>query len=258
MVDARRTETIGDATLYLGDCLEILPTLEAGSVDAIITDLPYGTTSCSWDTVIPFGPMWSEARRVMNDDSVFVTTAAQPFTSALVMSNLDWFRQELIWDKVLPVGFLDANRRHLRRHENIIIFSPNGYPTYNPQMERRGKPRGKGGPGRVSDVYHKYGPRKSCNNEYYPTTIITASNGDHTREELEGHPTQKPLRLLLYLLNTFTDGSYTVLDFCMGSGTTGVAALRLGRRFIGIEIEPKYFDIACRRIEQENRQLKMF
>lgn len=245
--------------LYLGDCLEILPTLPAQSVDAIITDLPYGTTQCKWDTIIPFVPMWNEVKRILKPLGVFITTANQPFTSKLIMSNMDWFRQEAIWDKVLPVGFLDANRRLMRAHENIVIFSAAGYSTFNPQMTRRGKPRAKGNSTHdINSVYGYYEKQVSFNNEYYPTTVITVNNGDRTRQELAGHPTQKPVSLYKYLINTYTNPRETVLDFTMGSGTTGVAAVQLGRDFIGCEIDAGYFAIAEKRIYEATLQPSLF
>lgn len=243
-------------SLYHGDCLEVLPTLPPASVEAIITDLPYGTTACEWDSIIPLAPMWEAVKRVLKPAGLFVTTSAQPFTSFLIASNIEWFRQEMIWDKVLPVGFLDANRRHMRAHENIVLFSPVGYSTFNPQMVTRGKPRMKGGKaGGMSDVYHSYGQRQSFNNEYYPTTIITVSNGDRTRPEVGFHPTQKPVKLMEYLLRTFTNPGETVLDICMGSGSTGVACVQTGRKFIGIEKEQKYFEIAKSRIAKAPQPL---
>jgi site-specific DNA-methyltransferase (adenine-specific) len=175
------------------------------------------------------------------------------------MSNLEMFRQEAIWDKVLPVGFLDSKRRLMRRHENIVMFSTAGYPTFNPQMTRRGKKRWKGGGASGEDeVYSAYGERKSYNNEYFPTTIIEVSNGDRTRKELVGHPTQKPVALYDYLIRTYTNHNDTVLDICMGSGTTGVAAIQLGRNFIGCEISPDYFKIAENRIKEAEMQPNLF
>lgn len=242
-------------TIYCGDCLELLPIIETGSIDAIITDLPYGTTACKWDEIIPFAPMWEQVKRILKPRGVFVTTASQPFTSVLVMSNLEWFRQELIWDKVLPVGHLDANRRHLRRHENILLFSPIGYPTYNPQKTVRGKPRWKGGMQTFQageTIYHSYTQIKTFNNEYYPTSLIEVSNGDRTRAEVGFHPTQKPVALYEYLIKTYTNAGDTVLDFCFGSGTTLIAAKQTGRKFIGIEKESKYYKIAEKRIAGAN------
>ena len=248
-------------TLYQGDCLEILPTIAADSVDAIVTDLPYGTTACSWDVIIPFAPMWEQVKRVLKPRGVFVTTASQPFTSMLIMSNLEWFRQAAIWDKVLPVGFLDAERRLMRGHEDIVIFSPAGYPTFNPQMVTRGIKRWKGGNRNNAlgqGVYHAYGGMKSFGNEYYPTTIITVSNGDRTRPELVGHPTQKPVALYDYLIRTYTNQGETVLDIASGSGTTGVSAVRTGRNFIGIEKEESYFKIMQKRVYEATLQPQLF
>ena len=244
-------------TLHLGDCLEYMRTMPDKSVDAIITDLPYGTTQCSWDVVIPFEPMWEQVKRI--NKGVFVTTASQPFTSQLVLSNRDWFRQELIWDKVLPVGFLDANRRHMRAHENIEVFSAEGYSTYNPIMTRRGIPRDKGNSVRKSgQVYGDYKQQKSRNNEYYPTTIITVSNGDRTRKEVGYHPTQKPVSLYEYLILTYTNEGDTVLDFTCGSGTTGVACIKTNRNCILVDNDPTYFAIAERRIKDAQAQPLLF
>jgi len=246
-------------TLHNGDCLEYMLGMDAGSVDAIITDLPYGTTACSWDVVIPFAPMWEAVKHVLKPRGVFVTTASQPFTSMLVCSNLEWFRQAAVWDKVLPVGFLDANRRLMRAHEDIVIFSPVGYSTYNPQMVVRGKPRGKGDSAREeSSVYHHYEKHKSFNNEYYPTTIITFSNGDRTRPELCGHPTQKPIAMYEYLIRTYTNPGETVLDMTAGSGTTIVAAIQTGRNAIGIEKRQDYFEIMQKRASEATLQPALF
>lgn len=246
--------------LYCGDCLEVMPRLAAGSIDAVVTDLPYGTTQCAWDSIIPLDQLWRAVESILKDRGAFITTANQPFTSALVTSNLNWFRQELIWDKVLPVGFLDAKKRHMKGHENIILFSPSGYTTYNPVMERRGPIRQKGSLNakRKSPVYGDYKQTVSYSNTYYPKSILRFSNGDRTREEIGDHPTQKPVALYGYLINTYTNAGDTVLDLAMGSGTTGVACMKLGRRFIGIEKEPKYFEIAQRRIEQAAAQPALF
>jgi site-specific DNA-methyltransferase (adenine-specific) len=242
-------------TLLQGDCLDILSTLPDKCADAIITDLPYGTTACKWDVVIPFAPMWEQVKRLCK--GAFVTTSNQPFTSSLVTSNTKWFRYSMVWDKKLPTGHLDANRRPLRRHEDIVVFSQNGH-TYNPQKVTRGKPRWKGGNQSFETgetVYHAHKQVKTFNNEYYPTTLIEVSNGDRTRAEVGFHPTQKPVALYEYLIKTYTNPGDTVLDFTAGSGTTGVAAIRTGRNAILIEREKKYFEIMQRRINEVQIEL---
>jgi site-specific DNA-methyltransferase (adenine-specific) len=229
--------------LRLGDCLEILPTLADKCADAIITDLPYGTTACSWDVVIPFAPMWKQVKRLCR--GAFVTTASQPFTSLLITSALDMFRYEWCWDKHLPTGHLDANRKPMKRHENVCVFSSNGH-TYNPQ-KWMSKPYKKG-LNKQASVYGSFKRHAAVSEDgsRYPTTIIDISGAARTGE----HPTQKPVALYEYLIQTYTNPGDTVLDFTMGSGTTGVACVRLNRNFIGIEKKPEYFEIAQRRISE--------
>lgn len=241
----------GDCTLYLSNCLEVMPTLEAQSIDAIITDLPYGTTACAWDTIIPFEPMWKEVKRLLKPRGVFVTTASQPFTSALVMSNLDWFKYEWIWNKSLAGNGILSDYQPLKIHENVCVFSKNGH-TYNPIM-RKGQFRHKGG---ISDKHGTFNGAQSSiveNNDYKPVSIINAS-GASLRTERQ-HPTQKPIILYNYLIRTYTNEGDMVLDFCMGSGTTGIAAINTGRSFIGVELREDYFTIAERRIAEAQMQM---
>jgi site-specific DNA-methyltransferase (adenine-specific) len=242
---------VSNATLHLGDCLNILPTLPDKCADAIITDLPYGTTACKWDVIIPLEPMWEQVKRICK--GVFVTTASQPFTSVLVGSNLEWFRYELIWDKSLSTGFLDANRKPMKRHENLVVFSRNGH-TYNPQKQP-GKPYKKGAT-KQTPIYGEFVPtaRTNLTGERFPTSIIDISNANRNKD---GHPTQKPVALYEYLIKTYTNAGDTVLDFCMGSGTTGVACVKTGRNFIGIEKERNYFEIAQKRIAEAQQQMIM-
>jgi len=249
---------MSDVKLYLGDCLEILPTLEAGSVDAIITDIPYGTTACSWDVVIPFEPMWREVKRILKSRGVFVTTASQPFTSRLVISNLDWFKYEWIWEKDRVTGALLAKIHPLKAHENILIFSKNGH-IYNPQ-KTTGHPkshkRGKNSkPPRALSLSIDLIGQNDCSTSRYPRTIQKFNVPNHG--EMGLHPTQKPIKLYEYLVHTYTNISDNVLDIAMGSGTTGVACVQTNRNFIGIEIEPKYFEIAEKRIKEAQMQLVM-
>jgi site-specific DNA-methyltransferase (adenine-specific) len=230
-----------------------------GSVDAVITDLPYGTTACSWDEIIPFELMWIQVKRLLKLRGVFVTTASQPFTSKLVMSNLEWFKYEWIWEKDRATGFLDAKRRPMRKHENIIIFSLNGH-LYNPQIKKKPpeniRPINYRRP--ASDSYGKYdeiAPRGIPQNMTYPQSVIKINRPNNDESGL--HPTQKPVKLYKYLILTYTNPGDSVLDFCFGSGTTGVACVQLNRNFIGIEIDPGYFKIAEKRIADVQRQMVM-
>jgi len=237
--------------LYNGDCLEIMQTLP--QVDAIITDLPYGTTACSWDNIIPFEPMWREVRRITN---VLITTASQPFTSKLIMSNLDMFKYEWIWEKDRATGHLDAERRPMRKHENVVVFSENGH-IYNPQIRRKPKenirPISRRAASDNYGAYNETAPRRIALDMSYPQSVLkinTANIGERGK-----HPTQKPVALLEYLIRTYTNEGDTVLDITMGSGTTGVACVQTGRNFIGIEINQDYFEIAKKRIKLAQMQL---
>jgi DNA modification methylase len=231
-------------TLHHGDCLEVMAGLPDASVDMILCDLPYGTTKNKWDSVIPFDALWAEYRRVAKPNAAIVLTASQPFTTALIASNMRDFRYTQVWDKVGTTGFQTAKVMPLRRHEDICVFY-RAKPTYNPAMEVRGAPRKKGGSKTDNGCYGDLRSAESFNNEYYPTSIIQVSNA--SKKGLV-HPTQKPVALMEYLMRTYTNPGDTVLDNCMGSGTTGVACVNTGRRFIGMEMDPEYFAIARDRI----------
>jgi site-specific DNA-methyltransferase (adenine-specific) len=226
------------------------------SVDAIITDLPYGTTACKWDVIIPFDAMWAQVKRLCK--GAFVTTASQPFTSVLVASNLQQFKYEWVWNKSHPSGFQYSKYRPMQKHESILVFSF-GRNCYNPQLTKgKRKASRSGAPIRARDADTVVGDGvKSIlanvyNDEYYPTTDLYFNCGARFRSV---HPTQKPVALYEYLIKTYTNPGDTVLDFCMGSGTTGCAAVRTGRNFIGIEKHPPYFEVAQRRITEAQQMV---
>jgi site-specific DNA-methyltransferase (adenine-specific) len=224
--------------------MKVLPTLADSSVDAIIADLPYGTTDCEWDSVIPLEPLWKEFKRVAKRNGAIVLFCKQPFTSVLVSSNVNWFRYCWVWEKTNAGDFMMADFRPRQLHEDVAVFSQAKH-TYNPQMEKGipyiDRPRKRSN--RICDsVMPNLGITN--NGTRYPSSIQRFSNGNNGIE----HPTQKPVDLLKYLVKTYTNPGDTVLDCTMGSGTTGVAGVQLDRKFIGIELDPNYFAIAQRRI----------
>jgi site-specific DNA-methyltransferase (adenine-specific) len=252
--------------LFHGDCVEIVPTFPPQSVDAIITDIPYGTTACKWDTIIPFRDLWRIVKHVLKPRGAFVTTANQPFTSALVMSNPKWFKYEWSWGKSLSAGFMHSKNMPLPSHENILVFSsaPIGHKSllgdrrmsYNPQGVRLSR-RKTTMPNKEGDSDHKLF-RKSVkpitpHGENYPKSWIDFSNASNLERGL--HPTQKPIALYEYLIKTYTNEGDTVLDICMGSGTTGIACMNTGRNFIGIEKDAAIFATAQKRITEAEQVL---
>jgi len=249
--------------LYEGDCLEIMPQLAENSVDAVITDPPYGTTACKWDTVIPFARMWGELERLCH--GMIILHAAQPFASALVMSNVKNFKYELVWKKRRLTGYLDARRRPLRTHELILVFE-SGQSVYNPQMTK-GRVHKRGARPRYGGQARCYGRHErnlTLSNEWYPRDVIEFAADRETTVTLKDrpnkrprHPTQKPVALEAYLVNTYSNPGDMVLDFTMGSGTTGVACVRTGRDFVGIEIDPDYFAIAGERVAEAQLQPRL-
>lgn len=235
--------------LYQGDCIEVMKDIEDGSVDLILTDPPYGTTACKWDSVIPFEPMWEQLNRIIKPNGAICLFGSEPFSSALRMSNIKNFKYDWIWDKRIPSGMSYARFQPMRQTENISVFC-NGKTVYNPQMVKRDKPIKKGG-----NKYSPSAPIQACKEgkdfkktyEYKnPINLIVF---DKIRKG-SLHPTQKPVALLEYLIRTYTNEGETVLDFTMGSGSTGVAALNTNRNFIGIELDEEYFKIAENRIKQ--------
>lgn len=234
--------------LLNGDCLKLMKDIPDGSVDLILCDLPYGTTDCSWDTVLPFDQLWAEYNRILKHDGAAVLFAAQPFTTQLIQSNRKNFRYCWYWLKNQPTGFTFARYQPMRKIEDICVFYRK-HGTYNPQclqVVRNAKPMRKRRPQRdgiyqMDTLMHEYTPQF----KNYPKNVLQFDS------ERGLHPTQKPVPLLEYLVKTYTNEGDTVLDNCMGSGSTGVAVKRVGgRHFIGIEQNKVYFDIAQQRIEE--------
>lgn len=244
--------------LYHGRAEDVLPGLSANSINGVITDPPYGTTACSWDTIIPFDVMWEQLKRITERRGAIVLFGSQPFTSALIMSNPAMFRYEWIWAKSRPTQFLDAQRKPLKAHENILIFS-SAAPCYYPQKDK-GEPnhtvKGRPADSTTNNLYSAYSRiEEKQTPEKYPRSVVRFNSLDPCKQI---HPTQKPLDLMEYLVRTYSNTDETVLDFTAGSGTTGLACLRLGRKFIGIERDRDYCEIAARRIQTEIEKGTLF
>lgn len=233
--------------LRLGDCLEVMKTIEDNSIDAIICDLPYGTTDCRWDSVIPFEPLWEQNKRVIKDNGAIVLFGSEPFSTYLRMSNIKMYRYDIIWDKVNIGNPMNAKKMPLKSHENISLFYKK-LPTYNPQktdlhIKRTAKQYN------VSDNFAKGNAKKGYTSELvgkYPKSILKISNYLR-RNKL--HPTQKPIEVLEWLVKTYTNEGDTVLDNTMGSGTTMLACKTLNRNGIGIEKDPQYYAVAVARVD---------
>ena len=236
--------------LYHGDCLEEMNKIPDGSVDLVLTDPPYGTTACKWDSVIPFEPMWAQLGRIAKNNGAIIFTASQPFTSALTMSNASWFRFAWVWNKRFAGNFALSKYQPQKIHEDILIFSKKPSVFY-PQVIKRDRPIKKGANKCDSESSKIQYAKQEYNDKIYefkqPESIITFSSRDGKRGL---HPTQKPVALLEYLIRTYTNEGETVLDFTMGSGSTGVACVNTGRKFIGIELDDNYYSIAYNRIKE--------
>lgn len=224
--------------LMQGDCLERMKEIPDGSVDMVMTDPPYGATDCKWDSEIPFEPMWEQLKRITKKNGAIVLTASQPFTSALVMSNVKMFKYCWVWHKRTSANVAVARFQPLKTHEDIVVFGG----KYKPQM-RKGKMKRKGGKVKGGEANGGLPAKYYWSDEYYPTSVLDV------KSERGFHPTQKPVALMEYLIKTYTNEGETVLDFTMGSGTTGVACKNLNRNFIGIELDTEYFKIAEKRIK---------
>ena len=227
-----------------GDCLELMQYIPDGSIDLCLTDPPYGTTNCKWDNVIPFEPMWEQLKRIVKPSWAICLFGSEPFSSSLRMSNLRMYKYDWIWKKEKGLGFLNAKKMPLRDTELISLFYKKP-PVYNPQMRRGKAYRAKNNPTKQKGTNNSYNAIETINKgERYPVTTL-----EFCRVRTPVHPTQKPILLLEYLVKTYTLENETILDFTMGSGSTGVAAKNLNRKFIGIEKEEKYYEIAKQRLE---------
>ena len=235
--------------LYKGDCLEIMDRLieEGIKVDLILTDPPYGTTNCKWDNIIPFDEMWSKINKLIKPNGAIVLFGSEPFSSNLRMSNIKNYKYDLKWQKEQGSDFMLAKMKTLKDYEDIMIFYKK-QPTYNPQMREGFKPWIKNDTGNniIEHLGEKEIPqqKRSIGSKRYPISIIKFN-----REKTRLHPTQKPVLLMEWLIKTYTNEGELVLDFTMGSGSTGVAALNTNRKFIGIELDEKYFNIAIKRLK---------
>jgi DNA modification methylase len=250
-----------DVTLINGDCLEKMKDIKDKSIDMILCDLPYGTTACKWDVVIPFEPLWEQYERIIKDNGAIVLTASQPFTSALVMSNPKLFRYDWVWEKHKGTNFYQVKRAPMKVHESVLVFSKGLY-TYNPQMTDGASYKKRGSHHKLPED-HVMTPCKNIGysdnldtSKRYPTSVQFFSN--HNQKANRFHPTQKPVALLEYLIKTYTNEGETVLDNCMGSGSTGVACVNTNRKFIGIELDDNYFNIAKKRIDDAIKEKQSY
>lgn len=243
--------------LRYGDCLELMKEIPDNSVDMVLTDPPYGTTACKWDSVIPFEPMWKQLKRITRDNGAICLFGAEPFSSNLRMSNIKMFKYDWIWKKSHPTGFLNAWRQPLRSVEIVSVFYQKQV-NYSPQITDKPKKDIRKETGNLRRQAEHYGRHRIGDlstktmpeNKKMPRTILSFPCVNPA-DKSKSHPTQKPVALLEYLIKTYTLEGETVLDFTMGSGSTGVACKNLGRKFIGIEKEEKYFEIAKKRINGE-------
>lgn len=257
-----------DIQLWHGDCLELMTDIADKSVDAIICDLPYevlnkGNKHAQWDRMLPLDKLWNQYNRVIKDNGAIILFGQGMFTAQLMMSNPKMWRYNLIWDKNAPTGFLNANRMPLRSHEDVVIFYKS-LPTYNPQMvkcepHKRNHTKGNMKNPTKNKCYGKFVEVPTIvSDEKFPKSIITIP-----KEHCVGkffHPTQKPVALIEYLIKTYSNEGDTILDNTFGSGTTAVACVNTNRKFIGMELDDKYFNIACKRVEEaiNNKQLELF
>ena len=241
--------------LYQGDCLEVMKDIPDKSIDMILCDLPYGVTACKWDSIIPFEPPWEQYNRIIKDNGAICLFGTEPFSSRLRMSNIKCFRYDWIWEKSKAANFASVKKVPLKKHEIISVFYKNS-PTYNPQIKPT-KPYTKYRKSHLPTFLRDDSTTQQSTGQDYYKAILYCANITGTNEERilnAFHPTQKPVPLLEYFIRTYTNEGETVLDNCMGSGSTGVACVNTGRNFIGIELDENYYNIAENRINQAVKQ----
>ena len=247
-------------TIYQGNCLELMQSIADKSIDMILCDLPYGTTACKWDTIIPFEPLWLQYKRIIKDNGAIVLTASQPFTTALIASNYKMFKYCWIWDKISCTGCMLTKKQPLRAYEDVVVFY-SAQATYNPILRDKQKKDIRITNVRVKNMsqthpqkseYNQFDKRTHPKDKSYPTNVIRINNYGKGFSRL--HPTQKPVALFEYLIKTYTNENDLVLDNCIGSGTTAIACMQTNRNFIGMELEPKYVEIANKRINEFYKQ----
>lgn len=242
--------------LWHGDCLDLLPRIPPGRINMVFADLPYGTTACKWDVVIPFAPLWDGLSRACQPKVALVFTATQPFTSELVHSKIDWFKHEWIWNKLIGVGFQAAKHRPMQCHESVLVFGINGATVpYTPIKQNREKHTTRTGyrkKSEVSPLAKEHGGLRVYT-DLYPKSIITISGADHSNVL---HPSQKPVALIEYLIKTYSQKDDWILDPTCGSATTAIACINTGRRFVCIEKEADIYQTAKNRIERHIRKFE--
>jgi len=243
--------------LRKGDCLEVMQDIPDKSIDLILADLPYGTTQCKWDSCLPLDKLWEQYERIITDKGAMIFTASQPFTTVLTASNINHFRYSLVWVKTKATGHLDAKKKPMKKHEDILVFCKKGFPNYYPQ----GLIEGEFKTGRNVDmegrVYGQYKNHKISTKGNYPKSVLEIPNPSGKGNP---HPTAKPIDLMKWFIEQYSLEGDMVLDNTMGSGTTGVACVNTNRNFIGIEMDDKYFEIAEKRINDAitQKQLTLF
>jgi len=261
----------GKKEILLGDCLELMKDIPNGSIDMILCDLPYGTTACKWDCIIPFKELFNEYNRIIKDNGVICLTGIEPFTSQLISNNIEYFREKLVWVKHKPSNIGNAKVMHLKYFEDIVIFCKKK-PTYNPQMQQRLSDRVRQAQKGSSKQWRtnrkdtqevsfatEYEPRdwNTFNADFkYPSNVINIPAVVSNSKEKVSHPTQKPVALFEYLVKTYTNENDLILDNCAGSGTTAIACLKTNRQFIVMEKEQKYFDMILKRVADFNKNFE--